>query len=645
MSLSPLPLSLSRRPPAVRPGPLDDATRARRARWPVALVSMPFMEHDRPSIQLGLLKAIATGHGFPVRTLHANLDLAVRLGIDKYTLLCAQRGRMVGDWLFSLEAFADAAPDPDARLLDDFADDLDYFHDSREAVREHLLKTRHEDVPAYLDGIERGFPWESVRVVGFTSTFQQSAASFALARRLKRRFPELLMVFGGANFDGEMGLELVRTVDCVDYAVIGEADSAFPALLAALADGEDPGAVPGVARRADGAVHATPAAPPLQDLDELPAPDYTEYFERAEAVGLLPRSGHRNVWIPFESARGCWWGAKHHCTFCGLNGTTMAFRSKSADRVLTELADQARAYHSFMFEAVDNILDMQYLKKMLPAIVESEADYELFYEVKANLGRAQLKLLAQAGVTRIQPGLESLSSNVLRLMNKGVRAAQNVNLLRWAQYYGIGVAWNVLWGFPGETKEDYAEQAAVMPYLVHLRPPGSATRIWMERFSPLFTRPDDFRMRSRTAEPSYRYVYPRAVDHERIAYFFEYQLEDALPESAYDGLVEAVTAWNKAWEAEERPVLTYWSAPEFLQIYDTRRPDAPGTYSFTGELAEIYLATSDRPTTAHAVREKLGSRRSEAEIREVFSEFGARGLMFLDGDLAVALALPAVPGR
>jgi hypothetical protein len=256
-----------------------------------------------------------------------------------------------------------------------------------------------------------------------------------------------------------------------------------------------------------------------------------------------------------------------------------------------------------------------------------------------------LKLLSQAGVTRIQPGLESLSSNVLRLMNKGVRAAQNVNLLRWAQYYGIGVAWNVLWGFPGETKEDYAEQAEVMPHLVHLRPPGCATRIWLERFSPLFTQADAFRMRSRTAEPSYRYVYPREIDPERIAYFFEYELEDSLPDSAYDGLREAVAAWNKAWDAEERPVLTYWSAPDFLQIYDTRRPDAPGTYTFSGELAEIYLATSDRPTTAHAVREKLGSRRSEAEIREAFSEFGSRGLMFLDGDLAVALALPAVPGR
>ena len=44
-------------------------------------------------------------------------------------------------------------------------------------------------------------------------------------------------------------------------------------------------------------------------------------------------------------------------------------------------------------------------------------------------------------------------------MRKGVRAAQNVNLLRWAEVYGISVEWNVLWGFPGEREADYVEQA------------------------------------------------------------------------------------------------------------------------------------------------------------------------------------------
>jgi ribosomal peptide maturation radical SAM protein 1 len=283
---------------------------------------------------------------------------------------------------------------------------------------------------------------------------------------------------------------------------------------------------------------------------------------------------------------------------------------------------------------------MGYLKELFPAIIESGSDYEMFYEVKANLSRKQLELLAKAGVTRLQPGLESLSSNVLRLMNKGIRAAQNVNLLRWAQYYGIGVAWNILWGFPGETPEDYAAQAAVVPHLVHLQPPTGVSQIWLERFSPLYKG-----MARRTPERSYEYVYPDGVDLERVAYFFEYELDGALPSEVYAGLRQAVADWSGAWEGDELPVLRYFSAPGFLQIYDGRWPGREGTYTFHDTLADIYLACSDRPTTAKAVRDKLGVELPVQAVEDAFAQFQQRGLMFLDGSLALSLALPATRGR
>jgi ribosomal peptide maturation radical SAM protein 1 len=611
---------------------------------PVVLVSMPFMVPYRPSIQLGLLKALTARCGFPVRTLHANLDFATRIGIDLYKVLCEHRGPMVGEWLFSPAAFPETAPDPDARLLDDFADKLSYLGTSREELRKKLLQIRDVDVPAYLDELVSAFPWEDAAVVGFTSTFQQNAASFALARRLKQRHPGIVTVFGGANFDGEMGPELVRSVDCIDFAVIGEGDRAFPLLLDALATGAGLDAVPGLARRVDGQVTVTPGSAGAP-LDELPPPDYDEYFQHAEDLGIVPRVGHRDVWLPIETARGCWWGAKHHCTFCGLNGTAMSFRSKSPQRVLDELVQQAKRYRSFRFEAVDNIMDMAYLTKLFPVLAASEADYEIFYEVKANLSREQLRLLARGGVTQLQPGIESLSSNVLRLMRKGVHAAQNVNFLRWALYYDIDVQWNLLWGFPGETEPDYAQQAAVMPHLLHLQPPVSANRVWLERFSPLFTERDTFRLRRRRPERSYQYVYPGSVDLDRVAYFFDYELDGGLPDRAYADVSRAAADWSSAWRADPTPVLKYWSAPHFVQIYDERQPGQGGTYTFEDTLADLYLSCTSRPTTAAAVRRKLGLQLPEQAVQEVFEEFQKRGLMFLDGPLALALALPAVKGR
>ena len=665
----------------------DSVLPGQRAEFPVVLVAMPFVDPYRPSIQLGLIKSVTARAGFPVRTLHAYLDFAVRIGVDDYQVLCQHRGPMTGEWLFSVAAFPETAPDRDGYFADELARGLPHLGESPEKVREKLLQIRDVDVPAYLDAMLDAFPWHEVAVAGFSSTFQQNAASFALARRLKQRHPHLVTVFGGANFDGEMGPELVRSVGCIDVAVIGEADETFPRLLGALASGTSLDTVPGLARRlaspggpaspgpaspgspaspgdpgspdspdspdgpgspgdlGAGQVTVTPPESPVAHLDDLPIPDYGEYFERAEDLGVLPRMGHRRVPLSIETARGCWWGAKHHCTFCGLNGTSMSFRPKSAGRVLEELAQQARRYRTFRFDAVDNIMDMAYFTGLFPALRDQQAGYELFYEVKSGLRRAQLKLMAQAGVTHIQPGIESLSTHVLHLMRKGVRAIQNVNLLRWAQYYDIRAEWNILWGFPGETEQDYAGQAAVIPHLRHLRPPAVAGRIWLERFSPLFTGHGTLPLGRRTPERSYRYVYPGDVDLDRAAYFFDYDTGAGLPDGAYADVRAAAAEWSGAWQGGPPPVLTYWAAPRYVQIYDERQPGAGGTYTFEGTLADLYLACTERPVTAAGVRGELGLQLPAEAVHEVFEEFRRRGLMFLDGELALALALPAVKGR
>ncbi|WP_105973179.1 RiPP maturation radical SAM C-methyltransferase [Streptomyces geranii] len=619
-----------------------DAPARGRSAWPVVLVCMPFMDDRRPSLPLGLLRAIASARGFPARTFHANLDFAAGLGTDLYRFLADRCPRQLGDWLFSVEAFGPAAPDPEARFLDEYVDDIaKAWNGEPEQLRDQLLRVRRDHIPAYLDALVDGYPWGDFRVVGFTSTFQQNTASVALARRLKERHPDLFVLFGGANLDGTMGTELLRAADCVDAAVIGEADESFPLLLDTLAEGGDLSRVPGLARRTADGVVTGPAARPVERLDDLPVPDYDEYFRHAEELGLLRRTARRTVYLPLETARGCWWGMKHHCTFCGLNGENMRFRAKSADRVLVEFAQLARRYRSFRFEAVDNILDTRYLRTLLPALVESDTRYDIFYEIKSNVSRAQIKLLTEAGVTQIQPGLESLSSSVLRLMRKGVTAAQNVNLLRWALHYGLEVSWNILWGFPGETPQDSADQAALLPYLWHLQPPASADRITLERFSPLHTGRAEF-LNDLRPEPSYAYVYPADVDLDRIAYFFEGEVKGALPDTDHVPLRRAVAGWREAWrDGTAPPVLHYWQAPHYVQIYDGRRKGSEGTYLLEGLAADIHIACCERPVTVAGVRERLDAPVPVAEVERVLSEFADAGIVFRDGPLNVALAVPA----
>ena len=115
--------------------------------------------------------------------------------------------------------------------------------------------------------------------------------------------------------------------------------------------------IPGIVYRANGAPVTTGQALLMRDMDALPIPDFRDYFADLE---LSTVAALVQPLLLMETARGCWWGAKSHCTFCGLNGGSMAFRSKSAVRALEELAYLVDQWQIDAVEVVDNIPDMKY---------------------------------------------------------------------------------------------------------------------------------------------------------------------------------------------------------------------------------------------------------------------------------------------
>lgn len=562
-----------------------------------------------------------------------------------FRALCEHRGKMTGEWLFSVAAFGNQARSDDC-YFDAFGNEIDKLCRKLDCDYAYLSRLRHEVLPRFVEDCIEQEDWSGCRLFGFTSTFQQNVASLALARRLKDRFPDTEIVFGGANFEGEMGPEYVRAFDFIDYAVVGEGEVAFPTLLERLAADESPMGVPGVVARVDGGVRYTEADGAIQDMNSQPLPDYDEYFTRMEALGL-GEGGEIGRMLPFEASRGCWWGAKQHCTFCGLNGMGMSYRSKTPERVMSELRTLAGRYHITSFEAVDNILDLKLIDTVFREIEEKSLDYTFFFEVKANLRREQIRALSRGGVRLIQPGIESLSTNVLKLMRKGSTMLQNVQLLKWARYYRIRVGWNVIWGFPGETAEDYQRQLQVMKLISHLPPPTGYGPIWLERFSPLFANRADYPLSEVEPETSYAHVYPDHVDLEKIAYFFAYKMADSAGREHPD-IAKWITEWQRRWYSPVQDSLVYRLIPDGLLIDDDRGEERRGTYFFDGALADIYLFCSDKIRSATQVAAHLGaqedsSRHDLLEVRTALDRFCDIGLMVSEEDKYFSLALPSNP--
>ena len=87
----------------------------------------------------------------------------------------------------------------------------------------------------------------------------------------------------------------------------------------------------------------------------------------------------------------------------------------------------------------------------------------------------------------------------------------------------ISVDWNLLYGFPGETDDDYREIMSLLPRIRHLQLPGACGPIRLDRFSPYFERAGQFGITNVRPLPVYRLIYPvQGLRHERVAYYFKF---------------------------------------------------------------------------------------------------------------------------
>lgn len=610
----------------------------------VALINMPFAMADRPSIQCGLLKSGLTQLGHDVRVYYLNLEFAAAFGHEWYREVAHLRTEiMLGEWLFSVAAFGSQDNEAEYRDICLKTGDPDSNQDEE---FERLRALRNDTLPAWVDGWVEQVDWGQYDAVGFTSTFEQNTPAFALARAIKARHPEVITIFGGANFDGGMGEEYVRVLPFIDYAVTGEGDRVLPAMIARIADQQDCLDIPGViGRRPDGDLVSNKPSSVIKNLDEVPDPNYDEYFETLFRLGRDKVLGNQAPLIMVETARGCWWGEKQHCTFCGLNSNGMVFRAKTPERAANQLRQLASKYKVVNFEAVDNIMDYKYLEKLCVPLAEEKYDYRIFYEVKANLTAEQLKLMSRAGINSIQPGIESLNSHILKLMRKGITMLRNVRLLKWAYYYGMRVGWNILTGFPGEKAEDYEEQMRLMPLLRHLPPPSGGGQIWLERFSPYFF-DESFPVHDVKPVTAYRFIYPKETfELDKLAYFFSYRMEETLPAEFHQGLYKEIEIWKEAWEKNPRPVLLYQRAPDWIQVIDRRFPK-PKVHAFSGKAAEVYEYCGETDRSFKAIRGYLASMNggtSEDELQGILDEYCELGLMLREKNRYLSLALPTNP--
>ena len=522
------------------------------------LIVPPFASIHWPAHGIHVLQSVAREQGLQVEVLYANLMFAALLGEEEYEAICDYPvleflGERIMGWFLGNPA---ESLDLE-RFNQERSDKPPLTHARLQQVQASWLAqviTQVLGQPGPIPELPVTHPPPSAwQIIGVSSTFDQTNACRLLLRACKQALPNVITVIGGANCDDVMAQGMASYLPEAEHVFSGESELQFVQFL------HNPLTFAG---------QRIVRSEPNNRLDALPVNDYSEFL--CQFARYLPDSPARlQLELSYESSRGCWWGQKHHCTFCGLNRDGIAFREKSAAHVLADL-QQLKQQGASRILMSDYIMPNGFYKTLLPELAKAPPGLQIFYEIKANIDLDKAILLKQAGVDRIQPGIEALHSASLRLMNKGVRARQNIALLRHARALHIHVLWNLLYGFPGEQESWYAEVLQLMPLLAHLQPPSGFNQIIIDRFSPYFTAPERYGFSNIRPHPSYAAIFPDHPDLSQMAYHFSADLPSpTLADSPLLApLQTAVTAWQQGWHSKARPALVVMqvSSEQYLLI-------------------------------------------------------------------------------
>jgi len=512
------------------------------------LIVPPFGGLDRPSLGVHVVQAVARQQGHSVDVFYSNIAFAAHVGEIAYMCITTFGTlELLGERIMGLP-LGTQIPDGMLRSLNGeiaqaaFVRNVPYTELTIEAIR--------RGIDSWLDEVVSMVASQPYSVIGFSSTFEQTNGVAILAKACRRAVPGARLVVGGANCDGQMAPAMKRFVPEIDLVFSGESEGAFAAYL----DDPDKFSTQGIVISA-----------PNDNLNAVPSPDYAEFFAQFEAWlpnSILRRAG--DIKISYETSRGCWWGQKHHCTFCGLNGSGIGYREKAPEKVVAELAELAAKTGIRKIEMTDNIMPHSFFGTLIPLLAEADLGLEIFYEQKANISLDKVLSLQAAGVVRIQPGIEALQDDLLRLMKKGTSRKQNIALLRYSRSVGLQVDWNMLSGFPGDREGWYEEVLHLAPLLMHLEPPTGLYALNFDRFSPYFESPAQFGVTELHPAPAYAEAFPGCDYVADLAYHFQSPSAGmtTAKSDVMRQLAEAILRWRERWER------TAGSAPPCLEVVE-----------------------------------------------------------------------------
>jgi len=310
------------------------------------------------------------------------------------------------------------------------------------------------------------------KIVGFSVNAASRLSSLKIAKMIRDIDKDIVIVFGGPLFFEKRFVGEILSNNCVDVVVPGEGESAFVELADLIYKKKDISCCSGLSYKKDKEIVNTKPRGLIEDLDTLPFMDFTD----------LPLSRYDDSrHIVFMASRGC----VQRCAFCSSRAFWPKYRAMSGKRIFEEIK-----YHKMREISLNPHLghigfidlmfngNIKYLVEFCDLMIKERMDIKWSANmiIRPEMDRDVIRKMRDSGCEHIIFGIESGSQRVLNLMKKHYRIEDADRIIRDMHNAGICVTGNFMFGFPGETENDFKETLAFIT-----RNSGSLDRAYPSR--------------------------------------------------------------------------------------------------------------------------------------------------------------------
>lgn len=610
----------------------------------VIFVQLPFSLISQPGLAVSIFAAELRQANISCKIHYANMIYAKKVGFKHYeSMLNTSTLAMFGEMIFAKTAGFTVH-----NSYNDYFDtafhhkNVNSFSDTNNFIEIFLELERHAQ--DFIQQTAQFLVAEKPAIVACSSNFQQNNACFSLFKAIKEIDSSIVTLMGGSNCTADAAVTIATEIPWVDYVFSGEGDGVFASISRLLmeygASAEQEMLPTGLINKKWSPEKPAPYKV-FNDMDASVIPDYSDYFK------ALKENALEEIVVPallIEGSRGCWWGEKNPCTFCGLGNVHNTHRSKSTQRLFDEMTTQSKQWGLSRFTFTDCILSLHHERELPDMLIKNACDYAIFSEIKSNTDENRIRKLREAGFTCLQPGIEGLQDEYLTLMNKGNSGIKHIELLKLSKMYGINLSWNLLLGFPGEKEIWLEELLEIIPLLRHLPPPMAINHIVYQKHSVYTKNPKNYDLELRPV-PTYTFAYNGNTKlAEGLAYNFEpvseqeqsiyYDIRQKSPR--YKAVVNAVSEWKQA-HRDHRGLFCMIETGEKLEITDYRGLSPNLFHTLIGVEKAVYQA-SRAPIKIEKLCENLGNVYSADEVTQAVTELTRKKLSITMKGQTLALA-------